>query len=150
VIDPGWNDYDVELRPDPWTRVELKTADEEHEGARLKNHVVARVRLSRQSKIGLAAGLAGAVAAAVIGLPALSLGLGALTAAGTTSAILAMVGSGRFAYRAVEECAAELNLTPLGKPTRAAQLASASASPADRKTVAAAPGLSASNQPAAE
>ncbi len=147
AIDPGWNDYDLELRPDPWTRVEMKTADEEHGGKRLKNHVVARVRLSRKSRIGLAAGLGGAAATAAIGLPAVALGLGALTAAGATCAMLAMAGSAGFAYRAIEESAAELNLTPLGKPTRAAKRASAAA-PAGRKP--AAPAMSASNQPAAD
>ncbi|HVA80442.1 MAG TPA: glycosyltransferase, partial [Candidatus Binataceae bacterium] len=63
VIDRGWNDYDLELRPNLWTRVEIKTADEEHEGAMLKNHVVARMRLSRACGFGLAAALVGAGAA---------------------------------------------------------------------------------------
>jgi glycosyltransferase involved in cell wall biosynthesis len=118
IIDRGWSDYDLELRPDPWTRVEIKTADEEHGGTRLKNQVLARVRLSRLSQIGLAAGLGGAGAAAVLGLPGLTLGLGALTLGAAACAMVQMVGAGRVVYRAVEQCAAELNLTPLGKPTR--------------------------------
>jgi glycosyltransferase involved in cell wall biosynthesis len=118
IIDRGWSDYDLELRPDPWTRVEIKTADEEHGGTRLKNQVLARVRLSRLSQIGLAAGLGGAGAAAVLGLPGLTLGLGALTLGAAACAMVQMVGAGRVVYRAVEQCAAELNLAPLGKPTR--------------------------------
>jgi glycosyltransferase involved in cell wall biosynthesis len=147
AIDPGWNDYDLELRPDPWTRVEIKTADEEHEGMRLRNHVVARVRMSRKSRIGLAAGLGAAAAATAMGMTAMALGLAALTAAGATCAILAMAGSADFAYRAIEESAAELNLTPLGHPTRAAERASAAAA-TSRKPAASA--LSTSNQPAAD
>ena len=54
TTDPGWNDFDLEVRPDPWTRLRFKTADEEHEGARLKNHVAVRVRLSRLTLTGLA------------------------------------------------------------------------------------------------
>ena len=116
IVDRGWNDFDIELRPDPWTRVELKTADEEHEGGKLKNHVIARVRLSRVSYIGLAAGFAGAGTAAIFGLPGLALGLAALSMAGAASALVELIGAGRVAYRAIEECAAELNLTPLGRP----------------------------------
>ena len=117
----GWNDYDLEVRPDPWTRIELKTADEEHEGAKLKNHVVARVRLSRKSRVGLAAGLIGAGAAAFAVLPGFSLAILALTMAGGACAALALARAGRYAYRAVEEAAGEINLVPLGTPTRAAR-----------------------------
>ena len=124
LVDRGWNDYDLELRPDPWTRVELKTADEEHEGSKLKNHIVARVRLSSQSRIGLAAGLFGAGAAAVAVLPGFSLAILALTMAAAACAVFALARAGRYAYRAIEEAAAEINLVPLGAPARAAQAAS--------------------------
>ncbi len=53
-VDAGWNDYDLEVRPNPWTRVELKTADEEHGGNKLKNHVLARVKITRIAKLALA------------------------------------------------------------------------------------------------
>ena len=36
-VDSGWNDYDLEIQPDSWTRVRIKTADEEHEGGKLQN-----------------------------------------------------------------------------------------------------------------
>ncbi len=119
VIDRGWNDYDLELRPDPWTRVELKTADEEHEGMRLKNHIVARVRLSRITQAGIAAGIGGAIAAALCGQVHVSLAIAALTVAAGVSAAVALVSSARYAYRAIEHCGAEIGLTPLGTPTRA-------------------------------
>ena len=128
LVDRGWNDYDLELRLDPWTRVELKTADEEHEGMKLKNHIVARARLSRKSRIGLAAGLIGAGAAAFAVLPGFSLAILALTLAAGACAALALVRAGRYAYRAIEEAAAEINLIPLGTPTRAARLAERAAS----------------------
>ena len=35
IVDAGWNDYDLEVRPNPWTRIELKTADEEHEAGKV-------------------------------------------------------------------------------------------------------------------
>lgn len=144
AIEPGWRDYDFEFRPDPWTRVQIKTADEEHEGTRLRNHVAARVRLSRTSRVALLTGIGAAGAAGALGLTAIAFGMGALTAAGTVSAMVAMAGSARFAYRAIEESAAELNLTPMGDPTRAARR-TAGAVGGERK-----PALSASNQPAAD
>src|SRR5260370_31368335 len=66
-VDAGWNDYDLEVRPNPWTRIELKTADEEHGGNKLKNHVLARVKLTRVAILALAAGALGGGGAAGAG-----------------------------------------------------------------------------------
>src|SRR5271156_2075032 len=104
VIDAGWNDYDLEVRPNPWTRIELKTADEEHEAGKVTNHVLARIKFTRISTIALAA------AVAIAGLPEIALGLGALTMAGAVCIAAEMVAAARVAYRATEECATELNL----------------------------------------
>jgi hypothetical protein len=117
-VDAGWNDYDLEVRPNPWTKIELKTADEEHGGNKLKNHVLARVKLTRIAILALAAGVLGVVVAGLAGSPELALGLAALTAAGAICVMAEMVAAGRIAYRAAEECATELNLTPLGKLLR--------------------------------
>ncbi len=130
ILDRGWNDYDVELRPDPWTRIELRTADEEHGGMKIRSLVEARVRLGRLVSGGLLAGVAAATGAALFGLPQFALALGALTAAAALSAASKLVESGRTVYGAIESAAAELNLIPLGTPTREAraqQLAAASA-----------------------
>ncbi|HEY6395758.1 MAG TPA: glycosyltransferase [Candidatus Binataceae bacterium] len=116
MVDGGWNDFDIEVRVSPWTRVEFKTADEEHEGAKLKNHVLARVRPNAGSLIGLAAGLTGAGAAALCGLPGFSLALLAITSASAIFVAAEMIETGRLVYHAVEQCAAELNLFPLGEP----------------------------------
>jgi hypothetical protein len=114
IIDAGWNDYDLEVRSNPWTRVELKTADEEHEAGKVTNHVLARVKLTRISTMALAAGVASATAVALVGFPEIALGLGALTIAGAICIAAKMLETGRVAYRATEECATELNLAPLG------------------------------------
>jgi hypothetical protein len=126
--DAGWNDYDLEVRPNPWTRIELKTADEEHGGNKLKNHVLARVKLTRVCKLALAAGAIGSAVAGLAGSPELALGLGALTIAGAICVTAEMIESGRIAYRATEECATELNLAPLGKLLRQPSSAEATAS----------------------
>src|SRR5260370_32713345 len=65
--DAGWNDYDLEVRPNPWTRIELKTADEEHGGNKLKNHVPSRRKLTRVCKLALSAGAIGTAIAALPG-----------------------------------------------------------------------------------
>jgi hypothetical protein len=114
VIDAGWNDYDLEVRPNPWTRIELKTADEEHEAGKVTNHVLARIKITRISTIALAAGALSAAVAAIAGIPEIALGLGALTMAGAVCIAVKMVEAGRLAHRATEECATELNLAPLG------------------------------------
>jgi O-antigen biosynthesis protein len=123
VADQGWSDFDLEIRPDPWTRIRFKTADEEHEGGRLKNHILMRVRLSVLTRCGLVLGAVGVILAAMLDLPGMAATLTALTLAGALCAISQAVESGRLAYHAVEQCAAELSLVPLGKPTRAAAAA---------------------------
>ncbi len=121
--DSGWHDYDLEVRPDPWTRLEFKTADEEHEAARLKNHVAVRVRLSRLSWIGLAVAAGATMLAGAMGLSVMAAVLTALTMASVLCAISQEIESGKLAYRVVEQCAEELKLMPLGKPTAAARRA---------------------------
>jgi glycosyltransferase involved in cell wall biosynthesis len=127
IVDAGWNDYDLEVRPNPWTRIELKTADEEHEAGKVTNHVLARIKSTRISRLALAAGALSAAVVAIAGLPEMALGLGALTMAGAVCLVSEMVESGRIAHRATEECATELNLAPrgvLGRQASGAQLAS--------------------------
>src|SRR5260370_30255426 len=70
--DAGWNDYDLEVRPNPWTRIEIKTADEEHGGNKLKNHVLARVKLTPACKLALAAGTLGSAIAGLARSPDLN------------------------------------------------------------------------------
>ncbi|MGH7931588.1 MAG: glycosyltransferase, partial [Candidatus Binataceae bacterium] len=123
--DSGWNDFDLAVQPASWVRVEFKTADEEHEGTRLKNHVAARIRLSQVSRIGLAAGAACTLGAAVAGLGTVVLAAGAVTIVGAVLAVSEALEAGRLAYRAVEECASELKLIPLGQPTAVIRRAAA-------------------------
>jgi hypothetical protein len=127
VIDAGWNDYDLEVRPNPWTRIELKTADEEHEAGKVTNHVLARIKVTRLTTLALAAGVVSAVAVAVAELPEIALGLGALTMAGAVCIAAEMVEAARVAHRATEECATELNLAPLGVLKRQPSAAEAAA-----------------------
>jgi glycosyltransferase involved in cell wall biosynthesis len=128
VVDAGWNDYDLEVRPNPWTRIELKTADEEHEAGKVTNRVLVRIKSTRITKLALAAGVISAAVAAIAGLPEIALGLGALTMAGAVCIIAEMVEAGRVAHRATEQCATELNLAPLGVLIRQPSTAEATAS----------------------
>ena len=115
IIESGWKDYDLQVRPGPFTSVEIKTADEEHEAGKLKNHVAARVKMSNLSSAAIGVGIAGAIATTALSIPILAIGLSGLTLLFTLCVAAAMVQSGRLVCRAVEECAAELNLYPLGK-----------------------------------
>ena len=88
-----------------------------------------------------------AIATAALSIPMLAVGLSGLTLVFGACVMAAMAESGRLAYRAVEECASELNLFPLGtlvKPRRAA-LGTATANAATKAVGAIAP-----NPPAVE
>jgi O-antigen biosynthesis protein len=126
IVEAGWHDYDLDVRPNPWTRIELKTADEEHEAGKVTNRVLARIKLARISTIALVAGAVSVAAAVIAGLPEIALGLSALTVAGAICIGSEMVDAGRIAYRATEECATELNLAPIGVLIRQPSAANAS------------------------
>ncbi|MGH7863938.1 MAG: glycosyltransferase, partial [Candidatus Binataceae bacterium] len=118
LIDQGWHDYDVEIHPNPWVKLQVKTADEEHEGARLKTHVVARVRLTMLSKLGLLSGTMAIVGCAAMRLPLPAAATTAATVVGAAYVLMKTMAAARWAYRAVEQGGGELELVPLGKPTR--------------------------------
>ena len=119
-VDSGWNDYDLEIQPDAWTRVRIKTADEEHEGGKYKILVQAQVRFSALSKILLALSAVAIGSAALIGSTSMILTLGGLAVVIAALAVSEGIESGRVAYCAVEQCAAELGLIPLGLPSASA------------------------------
>ncbi|MGH7815606.1 MAG: glycosyltransferase [Candidatus Binataceae bacterium] len=154
LVNRGWNDCDLELRANPWTRAEIKTADEEHPGGRFKNHAAVRIKLTPMALGALAAGAIGAAAFAAAGLPEIAMGTGALTIAAAICLIGEMIDTGRIAYRAIEECAAGLELIPLGKPLRApaappAAVPSGAPAPAPIEVCAAAPQFAAGSNRAA-
>jgi O-antigen biosynthesis protein len=120
-VDSGWNDYDLEIQPDSWTRVHIKTADEEHEGGKYKTIVQAQVRFSKLSKLLLALSAAAAtLAAIVLGTPTIDLTLAGLLVVIASLALSEGIESGRIAYWAIEQSAAELGLIPLGAPQASA------------------------------
>ena len=119
-VDSGWNDYDLEIQPDAWTRVRIKTADEEHEGGKYKTLVQAQVRFSALSKILLALSAVAMGAAAMIGSTSMILILGGLAMVIAALAVTEGIESGRVACCAVEQCAADLGLIPLGLPSASA------------------------------
>jgi glycosyltransferase involved in cell wall biosynthesis len=119
-VDSGWNDYDLEIQPDSWTRVRIKTADEEHGGGKLKTLVQAKVRLSPLSRIVLAVSAAAAAAAMLLGTPAITLTLCGVAVVCASLAVSEGIESGRLAYWAIEQSAAELGLLPLGTPVATA------------------------------
>ena len=117
----GWSDADLIIEPGALTRVEIKTADEEHSGNRMKNHVALRARLTTSTRIGLVVSAIAAAVATVIGTETLGLTLGAVTLGLTICAASEIVETLRLAYRVVEQSASELGLVPLGAPTAASR-----------------------------
>src|SRR5258708_33109574 len=116
------------LEPGALTRVEIKTADEEHSGNRMKNHVAIRARLTGLTRIGLAISATAAAIATAMGAETLGLTLAAVTAGVTICAASELVETLRLAYRIVEQSASGLGLVPLSEPTAAARAGTAGGS----------------------
>ncbi len=116
-VDSGWNDYDLEIQPDSWTRLRIKTADEEHRGGKLKTVVQVQVRLSLLGKLVLGISAITAAFATLMRLaPSVDLALAGLALIVAALVLNEIIDAGRKAYWAIEQCAAELGLIPLGLP----------------------------------
>jgi hypothetical protein len=115
IANSGWNDFDLLVKADPWAQIRFRTAEEELGGLQLKTNIAAHVRLSGRARVQLI----GSIMAASIGwLFASSLAaitLSALAAGLAISLVWGLVETASLAYQAVEQCASELNLVPLGK-----------------------------------
>jgi len=119
--DSGWKDFDLLVKPDWWTRIEVRTADEELGGMNLRTNVAARIRLSLASWAAATGCAIATATAAMFGAP-LTAAIAGLAAAGVgLCAVCQLVENCRFAYRVVEQCAGELSLVPLGKPIAASE-----------------------------
>jgi GT2 family glycosyltransferase len=123
IHDPGWRDADLLLEPGALTRVEIKTADEEHSGGRLKNHVAIRAKLSGLARAGLTLSILGTAAAVLLGGGAAAAASGIVAGAMTICAASELIETLRTAYRVVEQSASELGLVPLGEATRVSRRA---------------------------
>jgi hypothetical protein len=118
VAGQGWQDIDLAVTPDRWVRIELKTADEQHPGAKVKTMVATRIRLSGLARAGLGLAAGAAIAAAALGAGNAAAVMTALFFGGALCAASEAITAGRLAYRVIEQSAAELGLSPLGKPVR--------------------------------
>jgi O-antigen biosynthesis protein len=119
----GWNDFDLLVEANPWARIQFKTADEELGGLKLRTNVAARLRLSTSARVGLAACTTASMSAALFATPFIAVVIGIIAAGATICAISELAAAASLAYHAVEQCALELSLVPLGlltKPPRVA------------------------------
>ncbi|MGH7837894.1 MAG: glycosyltransferase family 2 protein, partial [Candidatus Binataceae bacterium] len=119
VPDLGWSDADLTLEPGALTRVEIKTADEEHSGNRIKNHVAIRARLMPVTRAALVTSTVVAAFAAVIGCYAAAIALATVAVGLALCSAAEVIQAIRMAYLVVEQSANELGLVPLGRPTTA-------------------------------
>lgn len=119
--EPGWSDADLVLEPGALTRIEIKTADEEHSGNRMKNHVAIRARLHGTTWVGITGAILTTAAAAAFGIPDIAIACAMVAGGLSVCAVGEVIGSMRRAYRVVEHAAEELALVPLGRATTAAR-----------------------------
>jgi GT2 family glycosyltransferase len=127
----GWGDADLALEPGALTRVEIQTADEEHSGGRLKNHVAIRTRLAGLTRAGLTLSAGAAGVAVLVGAPATAAALAIVALSIGICAASEALESMQMAYRVVEQSATELGLIPLGIPVRIARRAAVPAPPGE-------------------
>ncbi|HJU11783.1 MAG TPA: glycosyltransferase [Candidatus Binataceae bacterium] len=121
ITDAGWNDFDLVVKPNLWTRIQFRTAEEELGGMQLKTNVAARVRLTGLARAVLATCLPSVAATSIFG-GSLALLVFCVVAGGAVITVLGgLAEAAALAYRAVEQSAAELDLVPLGKPVRPAK-----------------------------
>jgi glycosyltransferase involved in cell wall biosynthesis len=115
----SWSDADLQLEPGALTCIQIRSADEEHSGNRIKNHVAIRARLTLTGKLGLIGSISAGLAAGLLGFQSVVVVPAVVACTILICLARELLESGRRAYRAVEQSAAELGLTPLGKPTLA-------------------------------
>jgi len=116
VADCGWNDFDLLVEANRWTRIQFATAEEELGGLELKTNVAAKLRLSTWARVGLGACLIAAATASLFASALAVVTLSIVVAGAAISVITRLAEGASLAYHAIEQCAAELNLVPLGKP----------------------------------
>jgi hypothetical protein len=79
TIDSGWSDWDVEVHCHPWTRLQVRTADEDHGSGKRLVRVRYRLRLTRFARAVALVGLAAVGAATVLCPPSAAVGAGLLS-----------------------------------------------------------------------
>lgn len=117
--DHGWRDADLMLEPGALSLIEIKTADEEHSGNHIKSLIEIRARLTSITR-----SILGVTAVAMLAAMALNYNMIAAASALLTGAIIIcaaseIIGKMQLAYRAVEQSALALGLSPLGSPVTA-------------------------------
>jgi glycosyltransferase involved in cell wall biosynthesis len=129
LTDSGWNDFDLLVNANPWTRIQFRTADEELGGLELKTNVAARLRLSNGARILLGACLMLAGGASLYGSSRAAIIFAILAVSAAIGAVTGLARAASLSYRAIEQCARALKLVPLGQPATPAGLATMLADP---------------------
>jgi len=124
VAATAWNDYDLMLEPNPWTRIQLRTAEEELGGLELKTNIAAQLRLSPGARAAVGSSVLLAVTASLLGTPLTAIALWIAIAFAGVATIVGVSRGARLAYHVIEQCAGDLNLVPLGKPAMPARIPS--------------------------
>jgi O-antigen biosynthesis protein len=123
IVDSGWNDFDLLVEANPWAQIQFRTAEEELGGLGLKTNVAARVRLSTRARVGLTGSIMAASVGWLFASALAAITLSAIAAGLAISLFCGLAGTASLAYHAIEQCASELNLVPLGMPVAPASTA---------------------------
>ncbi len=111
AIDPGWNDWDLIVYRGVWAQATLKVAVENHGGVKRLFRVLCRVRMSRFSKLAIAAFALVAALTSAAGLWEIGVVSGVVGLITIAAATSQNVRLGRTMYGVLEVCAKMLELT---------------------------------------
>jgi GT2 family glycosyltransferase len=117
AMDQGWSHWDLEICQGPWAKAQVKTAVENHGGAKRLLRVRCTLRMSRVSAGCLSVYAAAIVVAICLGMNYLALPIGIAGLVHGCAILYQKFHLGRVLYHVIESLAHKLEFVPVQKST---------------------------------
>ena len=115
AMDQGWSDWDLEICQGPWAKAQIKTATENHTGAKRLLRVRCALRMSRISVVLLCSYFAVAALAAFLGVPVVAAAAAFIGWAHGSAILYQKFRLGHLLYHVLEALAHKLDFVPVQK-----------------------------------
>ena len=119
AMDQGWSQWDLEICQGPWAKAQVKTAVENHGGAKRLLRVRCALRMSRVSLICLCVYGVSTIAAAGLAMPQIALATAAVGLLHGSAILYQKFRLGRVLYNVLESLAHKLDFVPAQKSEEA-------------------------------
>lgn len=120
AMDQGWSEWDLEICQGPWAKAQIRTATENHTGAKRLLRVRCALRMSRISVACLWTYVTVAAVATLIGLPIVAAAAAFIGWAHGSAIIYQKMRLGHLLYHVVESLAHKLDFVPVQKSPKGA------------------------------